>query len=176
MRVEFPVPLSDNDADYAALSMANYLLGSGGNSRLWRRIRETEGLSYDVRSWIEWNDTEPHSAWSATAIFAPQNQPKVEAAFREELARALKDGFTAKELSEGQRGLLNYRRLTRARDAAVAAGIVNNLHIGRTFARSAQVDAELQALTVGQVNAALRKYLSPDRFVYGFAGDFKTKP
>ena len=88
----------------------------------------------------------------------------------------MKDGFTAKELSEGQRGLLNYRRLSRARDAAVAAGIVNNLHIGRTFARSAQVDAELQALTVEQVNAALRKYLSPDRFVYGFAGDFKAKP
>jgi len=176
MRVEFPVPLSDNDSDYAALSMANYLLGSGGNSRLWQRIRETEGLSYDVRSSIEWNDTEPHSVWSATAIFAPQNQPKVEAAFREELSRALKDGFTAKELAEGQRGLLNYRRLTRARDAAVAAGIANNLHIGRTFARSAQVDAELQALTVEQVNAALRKYLVPDRFVYGFAGDFKTKP
>ncbi len=176
MRVEYPVPLSDNDADYAALSMANYLLGSGGNSRLWRRIRETEGLSYDVRSSIEWNDSEPHSAWSATAIFAPQNQPKVEAAFREELARALKDGFTAKELAEGQRGLLNFRRLTRARDAAVAAGIANNLHIGRTFARSAQVDAQLEALTLDQVNAALRKYLAPDRFVYGFAGDFKTKP
>lgn len=175
MRVELPVPLSDNDADYAALSMANYLFGSGGNSRLWRRIRETEGLSYDVRSSIEWNDTEPHSEWVATAIFAPQNQPKVEAAFREELARALKDGFTAKELADGQRGLLNYRRLSRARDAAMAAGIANNLHIGRTFARSAEVDAQLAALTVEQVNAALRKYLTPERMVYGFAGDFKVK-
>lgn len=175
MRVELPVPLSDNDADYAALSMANYLFGLGGNSRLWRRIRETEGLSYDVRSMIEWNDTEPHSEWVATAIFAPQNQPKVEAAFREELARALKDGFTAKELADGQRGLLNYRRLSRARDAAMAAGIANNLHIGRTFARSAEVDAQLAALTVEQVNAALRKYLTPERMVYGFAGDFKVK-
>ena len=163
------------DADYAALSMANYLFGSGGNSRLWRRIRETEGLSYDVRSSIEWNDTEPHSEWVATAIFAPQNQPKVEAAFREELARALKEGFTAKELADGQRGLLNYRRLSRARDAAMAAGIANNLHIGRTFARSAEVDAQLAALTVEQINAALRKYLTPERMVYGFAGDFKVK-
>ena len=175
MRVELPLPLSDNDADYAALSMANYLFGSGGNSRLWRRIRETEGLSYDVRSSIEWNDTEPHSEWVATAIYAPQNQPKVEAAFREELARALKDGFTAKELADGQRGLLNYRRLARARDVAMAAGIANNLHIGRTFARSAEVDAQLAALTVDQVNAALRKYLTPERMVYGFAGDFKVK-
>ena len=173
MRVELPVPLSDNDVDYAALTMANYLLGSGGSSRLWKRIRETEGLSYDVRSSVEWNNIEPHSAWSTNAIFAPQNQPKVEAAFREEVARALKDGFTAKELAEGQRGLLNFRRLSRAQDASVAAGLAGNLYLGRTFARSAEVDAQLAALTLAQVNDALRKYLKPENFVYGFAGDFK---
>ncbi len=173
MLVELPVPLSDNDTDYAALTMANYLLGSGGNSRLWKRIREVEGLSYDVRSSVGWNNIEPHSEWSASAIFAPQNRPKVEAAFREEVARALKDGFTAKELAEGQRGLLNFRRLSRAQDATVAGGLAGNLYLGRTFARSAEVDAQLQALTLDQVNAALRKYLPPERFVYGFAGDFK---
>ncbi|MEO7151065.1 MAG: insulinase family protein, partial [Burkholderiaceae bacterium] len=48
--VRLAVPLSDNDADYPALMMANYLLGGGGNSRLWRRIREAEGLSYGVYS------------------------------------------------------------------------------------------------------------------------------
>ena len=173
MRVELPLPLSDNDTDYAALTMANYLLGSGGSSRLWKRIREIEGLSYDVRSTVDWNNIEPHSEWSASAIFAPQNQPKVEAAFREEIARALKDGFTAKELAEGQRGLLNFRKLSRAQDATVAAGLAGNLYLGRTFARSAEVDAQLQALTLNQVNDALRKYLKPENFVYGFAGDFK---
>ncbi|MDL2337449.1 MAG: pitrilysin family protein [Pseudomonadota bacterium] len=173
MVVELPLPLSDNDTDYAALTMANYLLGSGGNSRLWKRIREVEGLSYDVRSSVDWSSFEPNSEWSASAIFAPQNRPKVEAAFREEMARALKDGFTEKELSEGQRGLLNFRRLSRAQDSTVASGLANNLHIGRTFERSAQVDAQLLALTLNQVNEALRKHLKPDSFVYGFAGDFK---
>ena len=42
--------------------MANYLLGGGGNSRLWKRIRETRGLSYDVRSGIGWNSFEPQFA------------------------------------------------------------------------------------------------------------------
>lgn len=173
MRVELPLPLSDKDADYAALTMANYLLGSGGSSRLWKRIREVEGLSYDVRSSIGWSNFEPNSQWTASAIFAPQNQPKVEAAFREELARALKDGFTAQELAEGQRGLLSFRRLSRAQDATVAGALAGNLYVGRTFARAAEVDAQLQALTLEQVNAALRRHLKPENFVYGFAGDFK---
>ena len=173
MRVELPLPLSDKDADYAALTMANYLLGSGGSSRLWKRIREVEGLSYDVRSSIGWSNFEANSQWTASAIFAPQNQPKVEAAFREELARALKDGFTAQELAEGQRGLLSFRRLSRAQDATVAGALAGNLYVGRTFARAAEVDAQLQALTLEQVNTALRRHLKPENFVYGFAGDFK---
>lgn len=171
--VRLPIPLSDNDADYPALMVANYLLGSGGNSRLWKRIRETEGLSYDVRSRVAWNSFEANSIWLGSAIFAPQNAAKVEAAFREELARALKDGFTAKELAEGQRGLLSFRRLSRAQDASIAGGLANNLYLGRTFAVSAQVDAAIGKLTLAQVNAALRKYVQPDKLVWALGGDFK---
>lgn len=167
------VPLSDNDADYPALMVANYLLGSGGSSRLWKRIRETEGLSYDVRSRVAWSSHEPNSTWLASAIFAPQNLPKVEAALREELAKALKDGFTAKELADGQRGLLAARRLGRAQDAAMAAGLANNLYLDRTFAVSARVDAAIEALTLAQVNEALRKYVKPESLVVAVGGDFK---
>ncbi len=173
MLVRQSVPLSDGDADYPALMMANHLLGGGGNSRLWKRIRETEGLSYDVRSGVSWSQFEPNSDWQASAIFAPQNRAKVEAGFREEVARALKDGFGATELEEGKRGLLNFRRLSRAQDGTVAFALANNLYLGRTFAVSARVDAALSKLTVGEVNTALRKYISPDHFVAAFAGDFK---
>jgi zinc protease len=173
MFAKLDVPLSDNDNEYPALMMANYLLGSGGSSRLWRRVREGEGLSYDVRTSIDWDSVEPHSLWIGSAIFAPQNQPKVEAAVKEELARALKDGFTAQELAEGQRGLLSRRRLQRAQDTAVVGQMAFNLYLGRTFEKSAQVDAALEKLTVADVNAALRKYLKPDQWVWAFAGEFK---
>jgi zinc protease len=171
--VRLPVPLSDNDADYPALMLANYMLGTGGNSRLWKRIRETEGLSYDVRTRIAWNSIEPNSIWLGSAIFAPQNVAKVETAFREELSRALKDGFTAKELAEAQRGLLSFRRLSRAQDDSIAAGLANNLFLGRSYAVSARVDAAIEKLTLAQVNAALRKYIQPDKLVVALGGDFK---
>ena len=167
------VSLTDLDADYPALTMANHLLGVGGSSRLWKRIRETEGLSYGVGSSIAWNNLERNSPWQASAIFAPQNRAKVEAAFIEEVARALKDGFTAQELSEGQTSLLNFRRLSRAQDAGVVQALANNLYLGRTFALSAKVDAVLAALTLEQVNAALRQYVTPDNFVSAYVGDFK---
>ncbi|MDE2094948.1 MAG: insulinase family protein, partial [Burkholderiales bacterium] len=173
MLVRLGVPLADTDADYPALMLANHLLGAGGNSRLWKRIREKDGLSYDVRSTIDWDSLERNSRWQASAIFAPQNRARVEADFREEVARALKDGFSEQELREGQASLLNYRKLARAQDGGVAFALANNLYLGRTYALQAQVDAEIGKLTLEQVNAALRKYVTPDMFVSVFAGDFK---
>jgi zinc protease len=173
MQVEQAFAVSDNDADYVPLLVGNYMLGQGGASRLWVRIREKGGLSYDVRSGIAWNHHEANSAWKATAIFAPQNRDKVETAFKEEVARALKDGFEAKELNEAKQSLLNFRRLSRAQDPNLAGALASNLYLNRTFAISQKVDDQIAALTLEQVNAALRKHLKPETFVYGFGGDFK---
>src|SRR6185295_1544946 len=176
LRGLLPVPLMDSDADYPALLMANYLFGSGGSSRLWRRIRESGGLSYDVRSGVDWNADEPNSSWTVSAIFAPQNQPKVEAALREELAKSVQDGFTQKELDEARGGLLNLRRLSRAQDASVAGALASDQRLGRTFAFSQRVDDALAKLTLEQVNAAWRKYVDPSRVVLAWGGDFKNAP
>jgi zinc protease len=173
MLVRLGLPLNDTDADYPALTLANHIFGSGGSSRLWKRIREGEGLSYGVGSSVQWNNLDANSPWQASAIYAPQNRAKVEAAFQEEMARALKDGFTAQELVEAKSSLLAFRRLSRAQDTSVAGALASNLYLGRSFAVSAQVDAAIEKLTLDQVNAALRKYLTPERFVAAFAGDFK---
>ncbi|WP_370652402.1 M16 family metallopeptidase [Aquabacterium sp.] len=175
MQVLQDLPLNDLHPDYPAFMLANHLLGSGGDSRFWNRIREKEGLSYSVYSAVQWNSIEPNSQWVASAIFAPQNRGKVEAAFREEVAKVLAQGFTQTEFESGKRGLLNFRQLSRAQDARLAGAWVSNLYLDRTFDVSAKVDAALEALTLDQVNQALRRYLKPDQFVFGLAGDFKDQ-
>ena len=167
------LPLNNKDADYPALLMADYLLGGGSGSRLWKRIRESEGLSYGVGTGIEWSRFEPNSPWQAYAIFAPQNRAKVEAAFNEEISSVLKTGFSPKELSEGISSLLSFRRLGRAQDATLAGVLREHEYLGITFARDAEVDAAIKSLTLAQVNAALRKYLKPGEFAAAYAGDFK---
>lgn len=173
LKVVLDLPVKELDADQPALMVANFIFGSGGNSRLWRRIRETEGLSYGVYSTMQWNPYEPNTPWFAAAIFAPQNRAKVEAAFKDEVEKSLKTGFTAAEVEQAKAGLLNFRRLSRAQDANVAAALVTNANLGRTFKAAQQIDDAIQKVTVDQANAAWRKHIDPKQFVSGVAGDFK---
>ena len=125
------MPLSDNDADYPALMMANYLLGGGGNSRLWKRIRETRR---PVVRRAQRHRLEPaskrNSPWQASAIFAPQNRAKVEAAFREEIARALKDGFSGQELGRRQERAAELPPPVARAGRRLAAALQRNLDLG----------------------------------------------
>jgi zinc protease len=173
LQVRQALPLADTHPDAAALMVANMMLGGGGSSRLWVRLREKGGLSYDVRSWIDWNSREAHSVWSASAIFAPGNLKAAEEAFKEEVAKALTQGFTDVELRDARAGLLNFRRLSRAQDGALANRLATDLNLGRTMAWSAELDKAIAEVTLEQANAALRRHLKPETFVIGVGGDFK---
>jgi zinc protease len=147
-------PLQDTDADYPALLVANHMLGGGPSSRLWARIRDKEGLSYGVGSGIGVSSFEPSASWTARAIYAPQNLARFERAFREEVERALRDGFTADELKDAKNGLLQTRRLARAQDGGLAAALANQLELDRTSAFAAEVDRKIAALSLNEANAA----------------------
>jgi zinc protease len=173
LQAQLALPLNDLDADHVPVLVGNFILGGNPASRLWARVREKEGLSYDVRSFIGWSPVDRNSVWTATAIFAPENQAKVEMAVKEEIARLLREGVGAQELAQAQQALLSQRRLSRAQDPVVAGAWQFNLEHGRTFAQSRRLDDQIAALTVEQVNAALRRHLDPARIVWAWAGDFK---
>jgi zinc protease len=69
--------------------------------------------------------------------------------------------------------LLSARRLARAQDGVVTGALAENLYLGRSFARSQQVDEAIAKLTLAQVNAAWRKYMDPAKVVWAWGGDFK---
>lgn len=175
LAVSLALPIDDQHPDLAALTMANRILGGSLGSRLWNRIREKDGLSYDVGSSVDWNAFEPNSRFTAWAILAPQNQARVEAALLEELERARRDGVTQAELDSERNGLLAARRLARAQDAVVAGTLVQNLHLGRRFERAQRIDDQIAKLGVEQVNAALRRHLDPARWSAAWAGDFTRR-
>ncbi|GAB2914908.1 insulinase family protein [Paralcaligenes sp. KSB-10] len=170
---DLPIKLQDTDPDFPALYVANYLLGGSETSRLWNRIRVKEGLSYDVRSSLNASSYEPSGDWSIYAIQAPQNSHRLQTAVQEELARALRDGFSADEVREGIAALLSYRKLARAQDNVLAGAWINYMQQGRTFAWSEKIDQALSALTAEKVNAALRAALKPGDFSIAIAGDEK---
>jgi zinc protease len=170
---ELALPLTDTSPDYAALQVANHLLGGSSNSRLWERIRQREGLSYGVSTSLDANSFEPNTPLVLEVIFAPQNIDRLRTALDDELKRVVRDGFSAQEVSEAKLAVLAQRRLNRLQDRTLAAALARQSHLGRSFAYSAKVDAAIAALTTDEVNTALRKYVKPEAFAYTYAGDFR---
>ncbi|HYX41569.1 MAG TPA: pitrilysin family protein, partial [Pyrinomonadaceae bacterium] len=169
----FNLKLRDDNPDYPALVLGNYMLGGGFlNSRLAARIRQKEGLSYGVSSGINVSSLDESGRFQAFAIYAPQNVDKLEAAFKEEIARMLKDGFTTEEVEAAKSGYLQSRQVSRAQDNELAGTLNRYLFFGRTLQWDAELESKIKALTPEQINAAMRKYIDPTKITIIKSGDF----
>ena len=167
------LPLRDSAPDYPALTVGNYILGGGFlNSRLAMRLRQKEGLSYGAGSFLSASSDEESGSFGAYAIYAPQNLDKLLAGFREELERALKDGFTEQEIAEAKTGILQSSQLRRAQDGSLAGTLAAYQRLGRDMKFVADFEAKLKALTPEQVLTAMRKYIDPTKLSLAYAGDF----
>lgn len=165
--------LRDDDPDYPALVLGNYMLGGGFlNSRLAVRIRQKEGISYGISSSFSASPLDKRGSFLINAIYAPQNLAKLEAAFKEELERALKDGFTADEVKAAKSGWLKSRQVSRAQDNELTNALVNGLYLDRTLAWDAGMEKKVEALTPEQILAAMRKHIDPAKITIVKAGDF----
>jgi zinc protease len=169
------MPLNDQSPDYASLLVANRVLGGDTDSRIFQRVRVKGGLSYAVGTVFQPAAIDPNSTLVLYAIFAPQNLDKVRSATAEEIARARDGGFNAQEIAAAKKAALEARRITRAQDQAVAGALVAQAFLGRTWAESAKIDAEIAAVTPESATAALRKYVEPADIAYAYAGDFAKK-
>jgi zinc protease len=167
------MPLQDTDPDYPALVIGNYLLGGGFlNSRLATRIRQKDGLSYGVGSQFSASSLDKSGSFMSYAIYAPQNAEKLEAAFKEEIEKALKEGFTAEELKAAKSGYLQSRQVARSQDASLTSTLSNNLYLNRTMQWDADFEKKIDALTPEQIKAAFNKYIDYNKLVIIKAGDF----
>lgn len=168
-----PLKMSDEDPDSMALSIAGMIFGGSSNSRLFLRIRVKDGLSYGANADFSMPTKDDGGMLSGSAIAAPQNMPKVEADFNEELARALKEGFTTDEVEKAKKTFLNDRAVGRADESAIGGKLINRERWGRTMMWDAEQEAAVAALTPEQVNAAFRRHVDPATVSIVKGGDFK---
>ena len=165
--------LSTSDEDYPAVMLGNYMLGGGAlKSRLADRIRQQDGLSYGVGSFFNASDLDQSATLGGYAFFAPENVEAVEKAFFEEIEKVLADGFTEEELVAAKSGWKQGQEVSRAQDGTLAAMLSENLYLDRDMQWSEEMETKVMALTVEEINAAMKKYLNPEKMVVIKAGDF----
>ena len=166
--------LKDSDPDYPALVIGNFMLGGGFlNSRLAVRIRQKEGLSYGVGSSLQANPIDEVGSFYTYAIYNPDNAEKLVAAWKDEIDKMLKDGFTNEELADAKSGFLQRQQVGRSKDDGLAAKLSSNLYLNRTLAFDDSMENKISAIPVADVNTTMKKYIHPDKISYVQAGDFK---
>jgi zinc protease len=166
-------PMRDDHPDHPALVLAGFMMGGGFlNSRLAVRLRQQEGISYGVGASIAASPLDERGTFTTFAIYAPENADRLVAAFREEVEKALRDGFTAEEVDAAKRGWMQQRDVGRATDAQLVFTIHNGLFLGRTLFEDAELEAAVRALTPDQIRDAMRRHIDPEEITIVRAGDF----
>jgi zinc protease len=166
--------ITNNDPDYAALVLGNYILGGGFlNSRLAVRIRQKEGLSYGVGSVMNASSLDKDGSFRIYAISAPQNVAKVEVACKEEIEKAIKDGFTADEITAAKSGWLQSRKVDRSEDESLVRTLATRDFEQRTMAWDDDLEKKVAALTAQQIQEAFKRHLDVSSLSIIKAGDFK---
>ncbi|WP_166919370.1 M16 family metallopeptidase [Flavobacterium poyangense] len=163
--------------DYPAFIMVNEIIGSGGflTARIPMRLREKEGISYGAGSFINVPITNDVAFWEYYAFLNPTKKGAVEAATKEEITKALKDGFTEEELKTNLVSWLNKRKTRLGSDETLMSLVNTHLNYGIPLEDYDDLESKVKALKIQEVNSVLKKYITLDKMTSVYVGDFNKK-
>lgn len=165
--------LRDDQPKFAALLMGNYILGASAmSSRLGDRVRQKEGLSYSIASSLRANAIDEYAEFTIRAITNPSSRDALVRVIEDELRKFVEEGISEKELQDATQGYLQSQQMSRSRDGLLAVILAHNLFAGRDMQYYQKLESQIAALTVDDVNEAIREYIAPDYLVVATAGDF----
>jgi len=169
---------SEYDKDYAALQVAGSVFGGGFlNSRIATRLRQQDGVSYGAGGGVnvDGDKDDRNSTMYIYAIYAPENEAKVQKGFEEEIARFIKDGITQQELDDAVKGWVQAQSVSRAKDNELSSTINNNLYYDRDMMFQKEIEERVESLTVEDVNKAIKTYFKEFKnWTVVNAGDYEN--
>ncbi len=174
----YPLSINRADPDYYPLMVANSYLGEHRtfHGRLMQQLRGKRGLNYGDYSYIEYWDAPPFtnnpspnvprhqqyfSIWirpvvPATAQFALRNALW-------ELNRLIDRGLSEEEFELTRKFLINYSKLWAQSLSDRLGFLMDSRCYGMPYYID-EIEARLGALTVAEVNAAVKRYLTAERY------------
>lgn len=166
---------SIQDKDFYALQVANAALGYDTISSRLAELREKHGLTYGISSALL-NNSYRGSPWVISLTVAPENQSKALTLIDRIVGDYLKTGITQIELTEESQRLVGEYIVSRLRTPKqIADGLTKYqfLNLGPQFMDN--YAARVQAVTIKDANAAIRKYFDLSKSVLSIAGSLKKQ-
>jgi zinc protease len=160
--------------DYYALSVLNYILGGGGfSSRLTGRVRNNEGLVYDVHSSLESNYFFPGN-FTISMQTKSKSAAYAIALCKEELSAVCNNKVTAEELGSAQKSLVSSFPSMFRTGSDIAEAFLFNEYWGRPMDHFDTYVSKINALKSSDLLLAAKKHLYPDSLLIVIAGDLKA--
>lgn len=161
--------LEYKDEDALPLRVGTAVLGSGFTGRLMANVRDKEGLTYGIGANVS-NDAFIDGAWQITGNFAPDLLEKGMASTRRQLDAWYKEGVTNDELDRMKTNLVGTFKVGLATTDGLASALLNAVHRGYDVTWLDEYPERIQALSLEQVNSAIKQYLQPDKMTVIKAG------
>lgn len=168
-------PLRRDARDYYAATLANGALGESTlSSRLGLQVRDREGLTYGIGSRFR----APSLAAGPWYIAVSVNPTNVERAVNSALT-VLRDyvtnGMSADELADEKSSAIGSFKVSLSTNAGLAEALWNAEFFGLGLDYIDRFPELIQAVTLAETNAAIRKYFRPDHLTVVIAGDYEQQ-
>ncbi|MBQ8672235.1 MAG: insulinase family protein [Alphaproteobacteria bacterium] len=157
-----------NSIDFYPLYLANYIFGGSGlGSRISSIIREKEGLTYGIYTYLLINDASALLVGSFSS--APENFDRAKNLLLQEWHNMAEKGATQEELAQAKKSLLASYNLRFASTGDISSMLLSmqKFALGKDFLDKR--NDYIEAVTLEEVNAAAKKYfrLKPDFVILG---------
>ena len=166
-----PGGLRRRDDDFLAGVLGNSVLGhSTLSSRLGRRLRDREGLTYGVISRF-FGASLVDGPWAVTFTVAPRNLDQAVASVRDEIERLLADGPEEAELADERAAMAGSYRVGLANPAGVARELSRLARHALPPEEIDRLPGAVLATPTAAVREALRRHIDPAHLALAVAGE-----
>jgi zinc protease len=153
------IPLHSDMPDFAALRLAVEALGGDASSRIWRRLREKEGLAYSAGMSLEDSTPDLRATLQLHATAASGQATAALTSLQAVLAETLAQGFTEAEIRRAREAWRQQRLSTLGLEGEYAAHLAQALLDGHDYAWLERYDAAIARVGAAEATAALRRHL-----------------
>ena len=158
--VGIPLGINRDHPDYRPLFVASYILGGNFSARLMQTVRVKEGLTYGIRSSMSGFGNDTDGYWYVGGTFSPDLLSKGESSTLREIKKWAQDGVTQKEVDTTKSTLTGSFKVGFDTTRGLASGILSAVIDWEDLSYVDEMPNMINSVTLEQVNAAIKKYIS----------------
>jgi zinc protease len=153
-----------SDKDFMPFYIGTSILGGGFIGRLMQTVRDRDGLTYGIYA-NHSGHTKTGGYWSVQATFNPTLFQKGLEVTLVELKDWVNNGVTQQELDKFKSNLTGSFKVGLSTTGGLAGAILSFVERGLEPNYIEQYPKDIEAVTLDQVNAAIKKYIDLDKLI-----------